>query len=615
MIRRRALQVLLAGPLALCIGALGLGIALATAEPAGAQTGSDEPVIVVATNPGDGEVLTAAPPDIVLTFANTLPDIDAVIQLQNSNRELLNTGQPIAFNNRTALRVRVLEQRGLPAGTYTVTWLVRPRNADPVSGKFSFTLEAPDGSTTGTDVTDDTTPVEIDTGGLGLSKSNHSGGLLGLIGRILTYIGLAGLAGGLILVLLAWPEGVEYVLTVRHLMLMWALGALGSLLLVATAAADREGISVARGLLPTEWNPVLETSYGKALVIRFLAIVACLWVARRPERVIDAQTRWMAIGGPGLALATYGWSRHPEGLIAVPFGVVHMIAVSAWFGGAMLLTRVVLAGPGEGDLATAVRKFRGIAVPALALSLLTGVVEVALRLGGLRNLLNTGYGRLFVLKVLAVAAMAFVGTANRQFARQRLSRSRALGPRASARLRKTVRTEVIAGGIALVLTAGLIASNAPGSGSDDPGSGNKDTFTSEDGTFKAEVTFGPKRVGAQVELHFRLVTPDEIDNGLITLTPNDANVASIEIPLEGQPRYGFGPEQGFVFPASGTWTITITASGPDGDLPTIGGQFTVRNQDGSTPSPTSSTLVPDTTRATVPDTTDAPDTTAKPAAN
>lgn len=615
MIRRRALQVLLAGPLALCVGALGLGLALLDAEPAGAQTGSDEPVVVVATNPGDGEVLTAAPPDIVLTFANTLPDIDAVIQLQNSNRELLNTGQPIAFNNRTALRVRVLEQRGLPAGTYTVTWLVRPRNEKPISGKFAFTLEAPDGATSGTDVTSDTTPEKIDTGGLGLAKSNHSGGFLGLIGRILTYIGLAGLAGGLILVLLAWPEGVEYVLTVRHLVLMWGLAALGSLLLVATAAADAEGISVARGLLPTEWNPVLDTSYGKALVIRFLAIAVSLWVARRPERIIDASSRWMAVGGPGIALATYGWSRHPEGLIAVPFGIAHMIAIAAWFGGAMLLTRVVLAGPGEGDLSTAVRKFRGIAIPALALSLLTGVVEVALRLGGLRNLLNTGYGRLFVLKVLAVAAMAFIGTANRQYARQRLARSRMLGPRASAKLRKSVRSEVLAGGLALLLTAGLIASNAPGSASADPTSGNKDTFTSEDGTFKAEVTFGPKRVGAQVELHFRLVTPDEISNGLITLTPNDADVASIEIPIEGQPRYGFGPEQGFVFPASGTWTITITASGPDGELPTVGGQFVVRNQDGTTPTPTSSTLVPETTRATVPDTTDGVADSSAPPAN
>ena len=39
------------------------------------------------------------------------------------------------------------------------------------------------------------------------------------------------------------------------------------------------------------------------------------------------------------------------------------------------------------------------------------------------------------------------------------------------------------------------------------------------------------------------------------------NTASIEVPIEGSPRYGFGPDQGFVFPASGTWTITISGTG------------------------------------------------------
>jgi hypothetical protein len=82
------------------------------------------------------------------------------------------------------------------------------------------------------------------------------------------------------------------------------------------------------------------------------------------------------------------------------------------------------------------------------------------------------------------------------------------------------------------------------------------------------------------------------------------NAASIEVPIEGTPKYGFGPDQGFVFPASGTWTITVTGTGPNGDLPAASGQFVVRNQDGSDPTPTSSTLVTETTRQTVPDTTE-----------
>jgi hypothetical protein len=129
-------------------------------------------------------------------------------------------------------------------------------------------------------------------------------------------------------------------------------------------------------------------------------------------------------------------------------------------------------------------------------------------------------------------------------------------------------------------------------------------LVSDDGSFRAAITFGPKKVGAQVELHFELLKPKSITNGRITFVPNDVNVESIEVPIEGSPRYGFGPDQGFVFPASGTWTVTITGTGPNGELPSIGMQFVVRNQDGSEPEPASATTDVATTRLTVPDTTE-----------
>jgi len=610
MHRRRALLLLLTGLFTLLFSSLGLGAI------ANAQTPTTGPISVIATTPADGETLTAAPPEIILNFAAILPDIEAVIQLQNANKELLNVGQPIAFNNRTSLKVRVLEQTGLPAGGYLVTWLVRPKDSKPISGKFAFILEAPDGSTSGTgDTTDTTEPIKIETGGLGLTKSNYSGGFLGMIGRLLAYIGLAGLAGALLFVALAWAEGVEYVLTVRHMIAAWAIGTFGSLVSLAALSADMKGVSLARGMLPTSWGAALDTTYGKVLVIRFLAMAASVWVARHPERVVDPTSRWMAFGGPGLALITYGWSRHSEGILSVPFGILHMVGISAWFGGAALLARVVLAGPGEADLVTALKRFRGIALPALGLTVFSGIIEAAFHLGGARNLLNTGYGKILVLKILAVAAMAFVGTANRQFVRSRLARTRTLPPRPAQRLRKSVRTEIMIGAFVLLLTGWMTGAKAPGAGSSDPAAVNKNTLMSDDGTLKVEVTFGPKKVGAQVEVHFRLLKPKTITNGLITFTPNDVNAASIEVPIEGSPRYGFGPDQGFVFPASGTWTITVTATGPDGDLPAASGQFAVRNQDGSEPTPTSSTIATDITRQTVPDTTEPVDTTPVKAAN
>jgi len=595
MVRRRALILLLAGFFALLLGIFSAG------APAHAQTATTTaPLQVVSTVPADGDILNAAPAEIVLNFAETLPDISALIQLVDSQKRLLKLGQPIAFNNRMSLKVRVLELNGLPAGTYQVIYAVQGNDKTTFSGKFTFSLEAAGGSTADSGVTDTTEPATIETGGLGLTTSNYSNGFFGYIGRLLGYIGLAGLAGALLLIALAWAEGVEYVLTVRHLILMWALGTVGDLMVLGCLSADRGGTSFAKGLLPTSWSEAFGDSYGKAVVIRFLAMAASVWVARHPERVVDNNSNLMALAGPGVAILTYGWSRHPETIISAPFGALHMLGVSAWLGGALLLTRVVLAGPGEADLVTAVRKFRGIALPALGLTVLTGVVETALRLGGPRNLLNTGYGKIFILKMFAVAAMAFIGTANRQFAHARLSRSRSLPPGPAQRLRKSVRNEVAIGIFVLVLTGWLVGVKAPDGASTDPGSTATNTYVSEDGSFKAEVTFGPRKVGAQVELHFRLLKPESIKNGLITLTPNDVNVESFEIPIEGTPNFGFGPDQGFVFPASGAWTITITGTGPDGELPPITARFDVANQDGTTPTPTSSTSTVPTSRETLP---------------
>jgi len=178
-----------------------------------------------------------------------------------------------------------------------------------------------------------------------------------------------------------------------------------------------------------------------------------------------------------------------------------------------------------------------------------------------------------------------------------------------------MRTELMAGVFVLVVSGWLIGSKAPDGQSSDPASVNRVELASEDGSFKAAVTFGPRKVGALVEVHFELLKPKSLENGLITITPNDVNVASFEIPIEGTPKYGFGPDQGFTFPASGRWTMTITGRGPDGELPALAYQFVVLNQDGSDPEPIVTTPETPTTRETVPDTTEPVTTDAAAAAN
>ena len=82
----------------------------------------------------------------------------------------------------------------------------------------------------------------------------------------------------------------------------------------------------------------------------------------KPERVIDPTTNMLALGIPALAVVTLGLSRTGGNLafLGVIASIVHVLAMAVWFGGVVLLARVVLAGPGEEDLVHAVRGFEDL---------------------------------------------------------------------------------------------------------------------------------------------------------------------------------------------------------------------------------------------------------------
>src|SRR5262249_5777831 len=153
------------------------------------------------------------------------------------------------------------EQGGLHTGKYTVNWIVRPTNGKPKNDKFSFTLV--NSASTDTTVAPTTLP-KPDVKGLNIPTHRHYSNVLGTFGRTLGFLGLAALFGGLLLIALAWAEGVEYVLTVHFLYVAWGIGVVGNLLTVASAAADAKkptSISIARALVPTQWNDLLHTTF------------------------------------------------------------------------------------------------------------------------------------------------------------------------------------------------------------------------------------------------------------------------------------------------------------------------------------------------------------------
>src|SRR5690606_26999463 len=135
------------------------------------------------------------------------------------------------------------------------------------------------------------------------------------------------------------------------------------------------------------------------------------------------------------------------------------LAMAVWFGGLVVLSRVVLAGPGEADLVHAVRGFERISTPALITTVATGAIQTYRLDGG--SLFSSGHGRVLLLKALAVGAMVFVGLATREFIRTRMSRADVMTPPLAARLRRALGVEAAVGVVVLALTAWMLSLRPP----------------------------------------------------------------------------------------------------------------------------------------------------------
>ena len=450
-------------------------LSLSTAAAFGAVTSVGAPVAhaensLVSSSPANNETLAASPTSIAFTFVEPLGPTNVVSA--TCNGEVFPVGEPSVGADRLTATVPV--PNPFPRGTCTVVMSVTSPDSLPngVAG-ITFTLTAdaavvitvpPVLDSTATDssdpaVTGATLAPAVadgtdsnDTAG----DVNRVGGPLGLA-RLVAALSLAVLFGSLVLIVIAWPEGVEYILTVRFLRTAWIVAIFSSVCVAILLTAQTTDSSIGASLSPTSWIDLKGSGPGLATLARVALAGACGWVVIRPERCLDPQSQLIALGTPALAVATFGFSRSGGDLALIGYatGAVHALAMAVWLGGVVLLTRVVLAGPGEDDLVHAVRGFSRLSTPALLLTIITGAIQTwRLDRGAL---FDTSHGRVLVVKAFAVGAMLLVGLASRQFVSTRLRKADSMTAPMASRLRRATGVEAGGGLFVLLLTAWLLS--------------------------------------------------------------------------------------------------------------------------------------------------------------
>lgn len=548
---------------------------------------------MVSSSPAAGSTVGTSPPSLLLTFANPLGATNTVEVACNGSP--IAVGSPAVGLDGTSLSVTV--PNPLPKGECVVSWQVsQPDAQSGGSSSFLFTVAndtvaalvpavtttLPTGSVPAPGVT--SAPVTTSSSGGTTTPGTGSGGPLGL-SRLLISLGVAVLFGSLVLIATAWPEGVEYILTVRFLRSAWLLTLAFAIFNAACVTAQITGKGIGSSLSPTSWNGLTDTTPGIAALARVIFVLLTGWVVMRPERVIDPATQLPALALPGLAVATLGFSRSGGQLAFLGYaaGIAHALAMAVWLGGLILLARVVLAGPGEEDLVHAVRGFARISTPALGITIFTGFIQMYRLDWG--EIFTSSHGRVLFLKSIAVGAMVFLGVAARQFIKERVARVDAMTGQLAVRLRRAVGIEAMCGVVVLALTAWMLSLSPPkvaASGDNTKGLSANVEISND----QADVIV---RFSAVVGLNGVRVEVDKPATGVAGLAvdfnpPAGTTVSAVtlNVPLTAAGIAVLPIEQGIPLGSPGVWTVTVRF----GASPI--GSKTVLITDGST-APTGST--------------------------
>jgi copper transport protein len=522
---------------------------------------------LVSSQPTAGSSVDSSPPTLLLTFASPLGATNNIQVVCNGSP--VSVGTPQVGADGVSLSASV--PNPLPKGNCVVSWLVsQPDGQGGGSNTFSFTVvndTAPAAATAATTPVTGSTPTTGSTVPLNTITPNHdtpivesgSAGPLGL-SRLLISLGVAVLFGSLVLIATAWPEGVEYILTVRFLRSAWLLTLAVAVFNTACVAARLSGKGIGSSLSPTSWKGLTDTTPGIAALARVIFVFLTGWVVLRPERVIDPATQLPALALPGLAVATLGFTRSGGQLAYLGYaaGMAHALAMAVWLGGLILLARVVLAGPGEEDLVHAVRGFARISNPALLFTILTGFIQMYRLDWG--EIFTSSHGQVLFLKSIAVGVMVFLGVAARQFIKERVARVDAMTGQLAVRLRRAVGIEAVCGVVVLGLTAWMLSLAPPkveATSDSAKGLAARVHITSPDAdvTVRFSAVIGPNAVRVDVSKPRTGIVGLAVD----FIPPSDASAPGItlNVPLSAAGTAMLPLESGLPLGSPGVWTVTV----------------------------------------------------------
>jgi copper transport protein len=406
-------------------------VALACPAPAFA------PAALTGKSPSYGERLATAPHEVVLRFDQTIDTLPKGIVVLDAR------GRNVAGEARVRARTLAAPLPRLPRGPYTVRWRAMSTDGHVVSGVYTFGVGVP------------APPVNEAVGAQGPTRVEH-------VVRWVYFVSLALLVGGLGLTLLtgiALPPRAA-----KRFYVVTGLGAVGVLELgiVAFLLRAEDALQLPFvNFLYGDLSPIAGgTRFGAAFIateLGFAAVAALLvlaWLTDRRRLLWAAFVLGLGFAS-GLSLSGHSAADAGASWLSELADWVHLCAAMLWVGGLVQLLAVVW--PAAPELRrTAFLRFSRLATVLVALLLVAGTYLSILRLPHLRDLWQTGYGQVLLVKLGLVALALAWGAAHHFLAAPRLDRPGVVG-----RLSRSMLGESAVAMAVLLAAAVLVDSKPP----------------------------------------------------------------------------------------------------------------------------------------------------------
>jgi copper transport protein len=497
-----------------------LGSALA-ATPAGAHG------VPAAMDPAPNVRLDASPPEVVIRFTERVEARPSTLEVLDARGQRVDQGGAIV-DPADPWRYRVALP-SLPSGAYTVSWRVLSADDGHVtSGAHVFTIGVM-GAAGASEATVRRgvgwRPLArwlVAVGGALLLGVFVAGPVLGL-GRSRWTAGM-GIVGGVAVV---GGGSLDLVLQARDLAgarpiagVLWAL--------LATPPGfvwlARGGLLLLLGIVSRSRVRGSRRNGGRSWIRAGLAAVVVMigGLVSHVATVVDG--RWLVLGAEAL----------------------HLLAMASWAGGliafATVFWRVRPAGASTAEatrLVVALPAFSRLAVLAVGVLAVSGLLLARLHLTTWMELVGTAYGRWLLAKLLVFAAMLALGGWHQGWVEPRLVRALDGGDAAAqwvSRFRRSVRLEAALGLLALAAAGALGVTAPPAPSASMPGeapSAFRHDRAFDEASVRLEIL--PLRPGPNA---IRLTVTDPAGRALadataamVQLTPADASVGALTFQL------------------------------------------------------------------------------------